>query len=256
MMKARDEVGFIWLGGHIRGWSSIKLPFLTGPFVFGGRVGVVAHGLQIPLLPYLFDSLNIEIWKDWAMIQFAVKKGWESPCTCWLWWQRCAPSASAASVSPTNQTFHTQCISFFCSITLAPSLLHMPLLSCSFLLCVFSTSLCPRTALIYSTDWESVRLNGSPLSLPGEDFCARSLQWTTGQPMDWTPALSAGGAWYCGGVFNRKSWIKAAWNSPSRALMKGCARGLLGSEWSAVESGTMWCLQRRSVGLHLVFLHI
>lgn len=41
-----------------------KAVILNRAFVFGGRGGLVAHGLQIPLLPYLFDSLSIEIWKN------------------------------------------------------------------------------------------------------------------------------------------------------------------------------------------------
>lgn len=39
---------------------------LRRAFVFGGRGGVAAPGLQIPLLPYLSDSLNIGIWRNGA----------------------------------------------------------------------------------------------------------------------------------------------------------------------------------------------
>lgn len=128
-----------WLNYESQRWARLCLPWglrtggmkfnttvmLSRAFVFGGRDGV----------------LNSNTGGMEPVIPFTVKKGWEPPCICWLWWQRCSPSASAASVSPTNQTFQTQCISFFCFVTLAHSLLHMPLLSCGFLLCVFSTSL-------------------------------------------------------------------------------------------------------------------
>lgn len=63
-MKARDEPGSSDSGAKLE--DAVKSAVvLTRAFVFGGRGRVVAHGLQIPPVSiYLFDSLNIEIWKN------------------------------------------------------------------------------------------------------------------------------------------------------------------------------------------------